>query len=65
MTLPVDVTRCHDGQCHARHQCERWTQRNIGHLCHHIGTLKPGYLVHTRPCHDYIGPPWPPEDEAQ
>lgn len=62
--LPGDTTRCHDGQCGARDQCERFIQRNDrGDWVARATTLKLGYYVHHLPCDHYIGPQWPENEE--
>lgn len=32
MTLPHDITRCHDSSCAERHQCRRWLERGSGSI---------------------------------
>ena len=64
MTLPNDVSRCHDGQCGGRYQCQRWVDRDVGGTrVVHCATIKDGWVPHHRPCDGYIGEPIPDEDE--
>ena len=30
MTLPTDITRCHEATCPERHDCRRWLERESG-----------------------------------
>lgn len=39
MSLPADVTRCHDGGCSERHECRRWLERDTGRS--HVASLFP------------------------
>jgi hypothetical protein len=52
------MTRCHDTQCHARHRCRRWLQREQRAAgIRQALTLKPAWIPHEHRCPRFIWHP--------
>lgn len=56
MSLPDDISRCHDEKCQVREQCERWIWRESGGPgTRHAATMRPAWQCFTEPCDHAIG----------